>query len=415
MNNDKERLLSDFYNAEFGDIIYAIRPQMKMEEDPEHKHSRGPFIVLTSVEDGLICFPCTSQSGRLRFEILDKYKELPKGGYINYWYLTKIEEEHFLYSLRASLSLKDKEQIKKHFDFYRSTHKYKDPDVLNYQVDTNYSISPRDIVGYNKGNYLVISEKENVLFLMPVNDYDWQYRTVRREDYDVNSKVIVVSKNAKIKFLSTMDLDEYIAIKDKLLSKDNYLSNIPLEKGNLLTNEDKYYYVYDIQGEDALCFECEPCSFDDEDLVTIGGEAFRPLFDNRISIDKDYGIKYIYNTSSIDEQEKITAKRKKHKRKSDMLHDIYLSENPEVKVGSIVEFADINIKYYITRIFGKKIEVINLEALLNHGEIVYQTFFTGDNYLSKCENISKEELLDIKDALESIGISPEEFAFSLNL
>ena len=403
MNDSRERKLIEFYNANFGDIIYAKRPEANPLDDPENRHSTGPFIVLTKVNDKLICFPCTSSEGKLRFEILDHYDELPKGGYINFRFLTEISEEDFLYSLRASLSERDKEQVKKHFALCRRIFHSRDYDVQNLNIDTNFQLSARDIVSYSNNKYLVIGDTEKYLFLLPIKDFDYLHRAISERDYDVNAKTIMISRNRKIKYQGTIRLDNYFEIKSRLGYGENWISNWPLQIGYLLQKNGEYYYVYDIQGNQAYCYGCLPCAPSDEDAIEIENMFFKPMFDDNIRVSKNNNLENVFKVANVDEIQRLTAKIKKYKKKGDMFNYIYGKEKGKIKVGSIVEFSDIDSKFLIAAIRGKMIDVINLEALLKDGELVIQPFNVREAYLNPCTDISSEELSDIQTALAAVN------------
>lgn len=392
------KMLDEFAKAKLGDVIYAKRPG-----STEPGHESGPFVVLANKGDKLLCFSGSSKSGNYKFELLGDYTDSFQIKYIYYGNINSINRHDFKHSLDTSLTTKDINLLKKFYGVYKSQFN-NDNTFLNYFMEDGTVIIDRgDIVEYKKGYYIVLDSSDSNYILLPIAKYNKQSGEVSQKDLMDFKEKLIVPKSTKLKFMNKMKKESFDSLEAQLKTWNQDIQSMTLKKGYVIYYDKNVYYVYDVQGDNALCQAGELSYTREENGISVGNMFFIPTFHEVTSIDKNNKIDTVIGISSDTDQSKIESGWKNNSVEN---HETikYNSQKtiPEIKVGTIIGFDDIDERYIALEIQGKKVIAINIKSL-KKGEIVYNTFLKSDRKLIVDKNLNDEQLKKVYDKIDRIN------------
>lgn len=405
-------------NSSFGDIIWAKRYDFDWEKDNiPTNHDIGPYIVLDKTDDKLICMYCTSVEKKNNFfEIDEEHKLFDKPTFTTISKIKTIDYYSFVKKhnfKHSKLSQRDRDTILKKLNAAKNV-VYDDSGLLKpLNIDTsNITPSVGDVLKNNTGyGYrLIIDIKNNIIKTIILQTYDTLRNRINfaHENLQFNTSTKEIDIKNYVGTLSKKDLSiilkKYQEIINHRIQKNEFKENFILKRGIVLNKNDNYYYVYNIDRNNAQIFPIIPELTEKENSIKIESLFFYPIFEEQYQIslnDKTYsivGLATSYQIDEISEKRKSYLKLQKIKLK-ETKKSLLKQERKELVVqtniknftkGSILKSNYyFGMSFIVLGISNDKIITILLDDFLNR-KIIYYEFNINDSELSNKEHTEEE-------------------------
>ncbi len=393
-------------SLKFGDVICAERFNNDLEmEDMGDGHTTGPFVVISFDNDKIIGAYCTTSASRYNSFLLgENYNLFQRQTYVDVYRLKTIDADAYLYKSEHKLRTSDMNRIKKKLTLMHKTITYDDFGLtkeFNEKFDVTYDIG--DVVAYNGQTHIIVGKKENDVFqLIPIANYDSKRSYIDFSKVTLDYSNIKENTSPHFHYLNTIATPHLKIIlnkyKEYLTRKKEIISNQDkaLDRGCLIFAFGGLYYVYGINGNIANAFAVKKTLLVD-DMITVGGKKFLPIFDNARDINIKTDKYKILGVASESEMDQIKDAKKSYKK---TIKDIKEKSNGKRhKYNFLVSLKDnITIRYIICGEDDNNYSVISVSGLLLGHDILVYTIPKSE--VVKAFYITNDELRTVKKRLQ---------------
>ena len=342
----KEENKSNIKTLKVGDIIWAKRYADEEEKNLIEKgHQMGPFIVLKTMDDNVLC--SAGKSTLPKEEYSNMYininnSNLYKKTYFKLKDFVSINDNTFI---RKIGSITDNE-LNKLFSKIKYLNKRS---IVN---DLNFPLQVGDIINYKNIYYIILDKEDSNIFCLPIKK---KYNKESVSSFkDVNfSSIIKLNTLSNINYVST--ISDGILI--NLLKRQNqYLKSINnrtiAQRGSVVKYNDEYYYIYGENGSDWLLFKIFKDEKNSYDKIVINDNIFYTIYEdeaiNKKSIESALMLAY------DDQIEDIKQKKKTYKKTHENVSD-NSNDNPcrSLHYKDVIKID--NEEYYVLDFIGEDI------------------------------------------------------------
>ncbi len=407
---EKEKIFLEdvLSNAKFGDIVWALRYDFEWDgKEIDDNHKIGPYIVIDKTDDKLICMYCTSVEGKRNFfEIGEDYELFfnDKKTYTCPFFLRTIDYISYVNTNLISLNEKDKKAIQKKL----AVQKYITYNDLGIDKTLSFekkdiSLDVGDVIKDHQAYKLIIEKNGDALHTLQLQTYNpYLYKIdFPKEKLDFGGTYELMDINKYVGTLSTNSINAILAkFKEhqaKIKELQELKENFTIKRGSLLFKNNKNYYVYNIERDNAQAFTLKP-SIKNPDCVKIGPSYYKPNYEETIDInikDDSYKLVRLAKESEmelISEDRKRFIKTKKEKlinHKKEILKANKKKPNNFVK-GNVIKSEHIfAMEFIVLGIIDNTIITVSLDAFLSN-KITFFEFSASDKSLSLVDNVDQK-------------------------
>jgi len=344
---DNKSILDDII---VGDIIWAKRYSTEEEKNniPEG-HREGPFIVIAKTDKGIYASQGTSvdhDEESHYFEIEKEDYNLYKDTIFRLKYFKLIDNKSII-KLLGHLNHKDEERL------YKELKKLYG--IIIQEIDSNEFVLPfqmGDVIIYKDRQFVIMNVNEE-LTILDINNIKLKEKLDIEKINKLDcSKILKINKNSNIKFRGS--------ISDKVLSriiknKDAYFKYLEdlkiLQRGSIIENKNKYYYIFGEECQEWMTFELKKSGFNE---IKINNNIYFTDFKEvRLSKKNDYNILYLCNE---EEKDNIKSLKKEYKYNKNKIVNL--------NIGDIIESKYYkNQRFIIISIHPKTYECISISKI----------------------------------------------------
>ncbi len=341
----KEKNKLNIKTLKVGDIIWAKR--YTNEEDKnliEKGHQIGPFIVLKTTDEDVLCSVGTSTIPKEEYNniyININNDNLYKTTYFRLKDFVSIDDNTFI---RKIASITDSELNK-------LLSKIKYVNKKSIVEDLNFQLQVGDIIDYKNIYYIILDKEDNNIFCLPIKK---RYNKGSVDSFkNVNFSSIIKLNTSNISYVDT--ISDMVLI-NLLKGQNQYLTNLNnktiTQRGSVVNYDDKYYYIYGENGSNWLLFKIFKDKQKGFDSIVINNNVFYTIYEDVIISKKN--IESALMLAYDDQIENIKQKRKSYKKAHENITDN--SNNNSYRLFHYKDIIKIdNEEYYVLDFIGKDI------------------------------------------------------------
>ena len=407
-NSRKENFIYNVIpNIKFGDIIIS------KDTNLDYSLDKNVLVVIGKTDNDLLCYLCETVRGENLENLLNKYQLFKNGKtFLTPFSLKKIDYNSFVRKANK-LSSDDRDELIMSLKYHNTTHKH----VLNnFNLLYTPLIKIRDIVKKDNKYYLVLNSMVNTnrytgevdsaqFWVLPIEHYNGNNLDLKSVNYE---KAFKVTNDKDLKYVNTISRDDYGVIAKKYYKcayRKNELikgkNNNTLKRGYVVSYNEKYYYIYYVNDNNAYGFEI--ILSDEANSLVAGNTKFKPLFDNKCKIDIKKDIYKFLDVAYSDEIFTISERRIYYLKQKALLSRGQ-NNRPKIRnynVGEVLEHIEYpDLKFIVIGVYLNKIITINFDDFIKNGSIDYNEFDISDNSLYLSNTISDKENIIIRDNLD---------------
>jgi len=263
-----------------------------------------------------------------------------------------------------------KSSRKKYKEIIKQQEEYKATEYLRLKVGDII-----DNIAYKNSRYIIISIHPKTYGCLSISQIQkgiyhpvlinkQNVRLSKNKNLD-NIKWLEENKNFNLENIDKEEIIDKIfdrqieAIKSKK-NKETIIKeqkNIKIERGSIISENNKYYYVYGEEGNDWLIFEICENEFPNSKPIKLNNSVFYTSYKDT-KINKNSSFKFIYLATEA-EKDDIKSLRKKYKKEASInIQEPTVIEN-KIKVGSVVKHKENETEYIVKNLMGNMLGCIS--------------------------------------------------------